>query len=104
MDDIDFADKVVSLDDLVTLFSSDIMPPRSEWGRRLAGRLRKNVLPIFARQRSFTATEATAIRFTAVCLMSEYPRFQEIAAGITLLERRMTGEAQPNETIFLARD
>lgn len=54
------------------------------------------------------ADTATAIRLAALCLADVRKAnqlgetFREIAAGVTLLERRATGQAIPTETIMLA--
>jgi hypothetical protein len=63
------------------------------------------------RQEPLTADTATAIRLAALCLAAEADAisgdtagntYREIAAGITLLERRATGQAPVTETIILA--
>jgi len=68
-------------------------------------------LPIFTRQQPLTTHTTTAIRLAALCLAAEADAreanqlgdtFREIAAGVTLLQRRATGQAIPTETIMLA--
>ena len=80
------------------------------WAHRVARNLREIALPIFTRQQPLTADTATAIRLAALCLAGEADAhaaselgntFREIAAGVTLLQRRSTGQAVPTETIML---
>ncbi|MGH3801048.1 MAG: hypothetical protein ACRDTD_13090, partial [Pseudonocardiaceae bacterium] len=62
-------------------------------------------------QQPLTTETATTIRLTALCLAAEADAreasqlgdtFREIAAGVTLLQRRAAGQAVPTETIMLA--
>ena len=85
----------------------------SAWSARLAGHLRRTAEPIFAGAERPTPDKATAIRIAALCLAAETEAiqrqdigdmFRRIAAGITLLERRSTGELQAAEVIMLAAD
>jgi hypothetical protein len=70
-----------------------------------------NCAAYIPRQQPLTTDTATAIRLAALCLAAEADAreanqlgdtFREIAAGVTLLERRVTGQAVPTETIMLA--
>ena len=81
------------------------------WAHQVAINLQETALPIFTRQQPLTADTASAIRLAALCLAAEADAreanqlgdtFREIAAGVTLLERRVTGWAVPTETIMLA--
>jgi hypothetical protein len=81
------------------------------WVHQVARNLQETALPIFTRQQPLTMDTATAIRLAALCLAAEADMreasqlgdtFREIAAGVTLLERRATGKAVPTETIMLA--
>lgn len=81
------------------------------WAHQIARNLQKISLPIFNGQQRLTMDTATAIRLAALCLAAEADvrhtnqlgdLFREIAAGVTLLERRATGQAALTETIMLA--
>jgi hypothetical protein len=81
------------------------------WAHQVVRNLQETALPIFTRQQRLTKDTATAIRIAALCLAAEADvrdahqlgdTFREIAAGVTLLERRATGQAVPTETIMLA--
>jgi NACHT domain-containing protein len=81
------------------------------WAHQVAENLRETAVPIFTREQSLTRDTAIAIRLAALCLATEADTrganqlghtFREIAAGVTLLERRATGQAVPTETIMLA--
>ncbi|MGH3916672.1 MAG: hypothetical protein ACRDTC_25150, partial [Pseudonocardiaceae bacterium] len=81
------------------------------WVHLVTKNLQEAALPIFTRQQPLTKDSATAIRLGALCLAAEADTrkadqlgdtFREIAAGVTLLERRATGQANPTETIMLA--
>jgi hypothetical protein len=81
------------------------------WACRAAQNLETESLPIFNRERPPDATSATTLRLASLCLAAEADAegefalgdtFREIAAGITLLQRRATGEARPAERIILA--
>ena len=83
------------------------------WSGRLAGHLRRTAEPIFAGAERPTPDKAAAIRIAALCLAAETEairhqdigdKFRRIAAGITLLERRSTGELQAAEVIMLAAE
>lgn len=76
----------------------------------VAHRLASLALPVFTWQRPLAPSHATAIRMAALCLAVEIgpviPELAEtladIAAGVTLLQRRTDGRAQLTETIVLA--
>lgn len=68
-------------------------------------------MPLFTRRERLTAGAATTLRLVTLCLAAEADTrganepavaFPELAAGITLLERRSNGEPPPAETIILA--
>jgi hypothetical protein len=106
------ADKVQSgQQDLVSLLGPLDGAASLPWAHQVARNLRKTALPIFTRRQPLTTDTATAIRLAALCLAAEADAseanqlgdtFREIAAGVTLLERRATGKAVPTETIMLA--
>jgi NACHT domain len=79
----------------------------AEWTGQVAHRLANVAMPVFTRQERPSADDATAIRLAALCLAAEldgHPLgevFRRIAAGVTLLELRASGEAPPTETIIL---
>jgi hypothetical protein len=84
------------------------LPP---WAYQVVSNLEETALPIFTRQQPLTLDAATAIRLAALCLAVEADTreanqlgntFREIAAGVTLLERRANGQTLPTETIILA--
>jgi NACHT domain len=122
--DINKAHYVVSLDTLadkvhrgqqalVTILKSPdgADPRRRPWAHQVAINLRETALPVFTQQQPLTVYTATAIRIAALCLAAEADArkanqlgdtFREIAAGVTLLERRSTGQTVPTETIMLA--
>jgi hypothetical protein len=86
-------------------------PEWSSWQIALANRLRDNARRVFARVEPPTAEKAAAIRIAALCLAAEADdmvrhdigdQFRQVAAGITLLERRVTGKQQAVEMIMLA--
>jgi hypothetical protein len=84
--------------------------PRSAWApAEVANRLESIALPVFTWQRTMTPADATAIRMAVLCLAVECDDdehlaalLREIAAGVTLLERRTDGQAALTETIALA--
>lgn len=74
-------------------------------------RFEKAALPVFSRQVRITRELATLLRTMAFCLAAPtrqigaaptHARLCAIAADITLLERRRTGESPTTETIMLA--
>jgi hypothetical protein len=67
--------------------------------------------PVFHRHTQITSEKATALRLAALCLAAKADKaralevadeYRMLAAGVTLLERRMNGESTANETIILA--
>lgn len=108
----DLADKVHNgPQDLMNLLRPQGGATQLPWAHQVAINLRKTALPIFNRQQPLTTDTATAIRLAALCLAAEADvrkanqlgdTFRELAAGVTLLERRATGQAAPTETIMLA--
>ncbi len=96
------------------LGDSSSQHPSTCWAVEVAGRLEEIAVPIFTRQERFGSDKAAAIRLTALCLAGEEAlstlgddtdlraTFQEIAAGVTLLERRLSGQAPATETILVA--
>ncbi|MGH3695748.1 MAG: NACHT domain-containing protein [Pseudonocardiaceae bacterium] len=106
------ADKVQGgQQDLVNLLGPTDRAESLPWAHQAAINLQETALPVFARQRPLTKDTATSIRLAALCLAAEADArkanqlgdtFREIAAGVTLLERRATGKAVPTETIMLA--
>jgi energy-coupling factor transporter ATP-binding protein EcfA2 len=83
------------------------------WPVQVAGQLADYAGPVFAREQPITTDQATVIRVAALCLAAEADAdsasdlgdtFREIAAGATLLERRMSGKASAAETILLASE
>lgn len=87
------------------------LPSGPPWSYVVAKRMRQNAMPIFARAERPTPEKATAIRTAALCLAAEadaiQPKdigdmFRQVAAGITVLEHRATGQQWPPEVIMLA--
>jgi hypothetical protein len=83
----------------------------SPWAAQVAHRLQRIVVPVLDRQEQLNPRVATHIRLSALCLAAEADAlnqrhlgdtFRETAAGITLLERRASGDAPATETIILA--
>ncbi|MGH3713055.1 MAG: NACHT domain-containing protein [Micromonosporaceae bacterium] len=83
----------------------------ASWAAVVAGRLGKACAPVFSRRRSLAREDQMVIRLPALALAADADNrelgdvgdgFRTIAAGVTLLQRRATGEA-PLETIVLAR-
>lgn len=81
------------------------------WASKAAFALEEVAVPVFARKRDLTPDTATAIRLAALCLAAETPTlrtgvlsqtFRQLAAGVSLLERRTNGQAVCNETIVLS--
>jgi hypothetical protein len=84
--------------------------PRA-WPAIVAERLELSAGPVFARDERPTTGKATVNRLAALCLASEADgmertdigdMFRQVAAGITLLERRATNQWPASETIMLA--
>jgi hypothetical protein len=83
----------------------------SAWACLAATELERLAKPVFDRNTPLTPDTATAIRLVALCLAGEMAgraggtlseRFRALAAGITLLQRRVAGKWQPTEMIILA--
>jgi RecA/RadA recombinase len=83
----------------------------SPWPSAVSMRLKQDAGPVFARTERPVPGKAPAIRIAALCLAAEADvmklkeigdMFRQVAAGITLLERRMAGERQAFEVIMLA--
>ena len=79
----------------------------------MATRLQHNAVPVFERQQPLTSEVVTSIRLAALSLAAEADSlgphelggtFREIAAGVTLLERRASGDDPATEIILLAID
>jgi tRNA A37 threonylcarbamoyladenosine biosynthesis protein TsaE len=102
----DWTRRVVSLDALadVVNYSSPLEPDSPVWTRLLSIRLKVTVLPVFNRERVIDPATATAVRVAALCLAAETgsDHFLDIAAGVTLLERRADGRSPITETVMLA--
>jgi hypothetical protein len=86
---------------------------RSSWAFTIAESLERNAAPVFERRERPTPEAATAIRLAALSLAGEADglgqrdagdMFREVAAGITLLERRASGEELATEIILLAAE
>jgi hypothetical protein len=119
-------DRIVALDkladqartarsNLLRHLPAEQSPPgaATPWALEVAGRLEGMAVPVFTRQQRPDQQTAAAIRLAALCLATEAHRlddggaalgeqFQELAAGITLLERRCNGQPRPTETILAA--
>ncbi|MFD0684493.1 NACHT domain-containing protein [Actinomadura fibrosa] len=84
--------------------------PCHDWAGHVAEHLRLLAVPAFERRVELAQDQATAIRLAALCLAAEADpvdaaaadAYRRIARGVTLLERRGTGDAVPIETILLA--
>lgn len=83
------------------------------WADTVAGNLEHAAAPILQHREEVTSRAATLIRLSALCLAAEADtpqpgrhsdRFRRIAAGITLLQRRVEGTDPPAEIILLATD
>jgi hypothetical protein len=101
-------DRRVGPDDLAGMLRRASAEVQPGWAAQVAGRLAELALPICARQRPIDPASATAIRIAALCLAEQAGdtppavTFREIAAGVTLLERRRNGDTPPTESIILA--
>jgi hypothetical protein len=87
------------------------MPTVSSWSSAVAEHLRRRAEMVFAGVERPTPEKATAIRLAALSLAAEADAvkcrnigdmFRQLAAGITLLEYRATGELRAAEVIMLA--
>ena len=83
------------------------------WAATVAHRLQEIAGPVFNRQKKLTRDATTSIRLAALCLAAEADGldqrelgkgFREIAAVVTLLERRAYGDDPAAETIILASE
>ncbi|WP_051794985.1 NACHT domain-containing NTPase [Kibdelosporangium aridum] len=83
------------------------------WHNSVIHRLMNDALPVFERRRPLTPVTASAIRLAALCLAVEADthcpepagnHFRAVATGITLLERRATGQALATEAVVLATE
>jgi hypothetical protein len=98
---------------VTTLKKPADIPLATWWPAVVAERLQAGAGPFFARTERPTAGKATASRLAALCLASEADEmertdigdmFRQLAAGITLLERRATDQWPASEIIMLALD
>jgi len=95
---------------LQRLHDQPIEHPATQWADAVATWLEGTAVPIFDRQQPLDAGTAVTIRLAAICLAGEARstsnpvglQFRQIAAGITLLERRLTSQTPPVEIIFMA--
>ena len=76
-------------------------------------RLQQTAVVVFDQREQLTSGRATSMRLAALCLAAEADAqdqrplgdaFREIAAGVTLLERRTSGDDPAPEMIFLATE
>jgi hypothetical protein len=83
----------------------------SPWAILVARRLQRIVVPVFDRREQPSPRAATRIRLAALCMAAEAnalnqrrlsDTFRRAAVGITLLERRASGDDPATETILLA--
>ncbi|HYQ68945.1 NACHT domain-containing protein [Actinophytocola sp.] len=108
------AARIVALDELEATIRQTAAETRTRSAMhisKIAGKLTQVALPIVARATPVTTSLATAIRTTALSLAADAgcagadrlsDRYREIAAGITLMERRGDGRSRPTETLILA--
>ncbi|GAA3437714.1 hypothetical protein GCM10018954_073280 [Kutzneria kofuensis] len=89
----------------------DVDSGPSAWACVAAVELERVAAPVFERSAPLEPDTVTAIRLAALCLAGEVTdpqeaalcrRFRALAAGVTLLQRRSTGQWQPTEMIILA--
>jgi hypothetical protein len=85
----------------------------SRWMAKVGGRLQQTAAPVSARKEQLDGIHATTTRMAALCLavhadtLNQHElgeAFREVAAGITLLERRVSGDVPAPEIIFLASE
>jgi NACHT domain len=78
---------------------------------KLIGRFENRMETVFSRERPITAGTASGLRIMSLCLAAQADAFQapeigdefrRIAAGITWIERRLTGADESSEAIVLA--
>ena len=103
-------DAVEALQEIMTGRGESAGLPRAATVSR---RLQQTAVVVFDRREQLTSGRATSMRLAALCLAAEADAqdqrplgdaFREIAAGITLLERRTSGDGPASETIFLATE
>ncbi len=91
----------------------DVLGSSPAWATRVASRIEETASAVFAQRQPVTTRTATTVRLVALCLAAEADArdaatvgdtFREIAAGMTLLERRVSGEAPTTEAILLTVD
>jgi hypothetical protein len=88
---------------------------KTAWLLEVARRLEASALPIFDRRKRLSPDDATAIRLAALCIAAEIPEqdkfhdevdlqglLREIAIGVTLLQRRQSGQVRPVEAILVS--
>jgi hypothetical protein len=85
----------------------------TKWFREMTVRLEQDCGPVLRREQAIDSQSAARIRLSALCLAAEVDAqtgkqnrniFRGIAAGITLLEQRVSGDRPPDETIILAAE
>jgi hypothetical protein len=105
-------DAVTKLADVLNKELADL-PEAASWRSAIAERLRHNAEPVFTRAERPTPEKTAAIRTAALCLAAEADgmarkdigdQFRQLAAGITLLQRRAAGERQATEVIMLSAE
>jgi hypothetical protein len=103
-------DAVRALQEIVTSESGSARVP---WPTAVAERLQQTAVAVLERQTQLTSRDTTSMRLTSLCMAGEADArdqrhlgdaFREIAAGITLLERRISREDPAPETILLATE
>jgi hypothetical protein len=103
-------DAVTKLADVLNEELADL-PEVASWRSAMAKRLGHNAGPVFARAERPTPENTAVIRMAALCLAAEADgmerkdigdQFRQLAAGITLLQYRATGERPAIEVIMLA--
>jgi hypothetical protein len=100
--------KVASATEEMCRVRSRVLPKNAQ---RVASQFAESALPAVTRIIPMTADLATSLRVSALCLAAELDhaevesigdRYRELAAGITLLERRVNGQTPAAETMILA--
>ena len=106
----------IRLDDAVQAVTAQDGHPATRtpsWAATVATCLQHTAAPVFERQQPLTPNAVTSIRLAALSLAAEADslnqhelgdKFREIAAGVTLLERRASGDNPATEMILLAID
>lgn len=107
----DKAARVVALDTLEGTIRQATAEMKASARARLAQKFATIALPVVTRTMPVTTNLATAIRITALSLATVATndeaddlgdKYREIAAGITVIERRSDGRDRPSETLVLA--